>query len=102
VLALEIDLLPLVTVYAAVRTGVDGVNALVTMLIQSERFGTNVSESLKVHADALRTKRRMQAQEAASKVPAKLSIPMMLCIFPVLYIAILGPAMIGIYRTFFH
>lgn len=86
----------------AVRTGVEDVNSLVTMLIQSERFGTNVSESLKIHADALRAKRRMQAQESASKVPAKLSIPMMLCIFPVLYIAILGPAMIAIYRTFFH
>ena len=86
----------------AVRTGVDDVNALVTMLIQSERFGTNVSESLKIHADALRNKRRMQAQEAGSKVPAKLSIPMMLCIFPVLYIVILGPAMIAIYRTFGH
>ena len=80
----------------AKRTGVEDVNALVSMLIQSERFGTSISESLKVHADALRTKRTMQAQEAASKIPVKLTIPMILCIFPALFVVILGPAIIGV------
>lgn len=80
----------------AKRTGVDDVNALVSMLIQSERFGTSVSDSLQVHADGLRTKRKMQAQEAASKIPAKLTVPMILCIFPALFVVILGPAIIGV------
>ena len=80
----------------AKRTAVEDVNALVAMLIQSERFGTSISESLKVHADALRTKRTMQAQEAASKIPVKLTIPMILCIFPALFVVILGPAIIGV------
>lgn len=78
------------------RTDVEDINALVSMLIQSERFGTSISESLKVHADALRTKRTMRAQEAAGKIPVKLTIPMILCIFPALFVVILGPAVIGV------
>lgn len=84
----------------AKRTGVDDINALVAMLIQAERFGTNVSESLRVHADALRTKRQLRAQEQAAKIPVKLTIPMALCILPALFIVILGPAVISIMRTF--
>lgn len=83
----------------AERTGVDDVAALVSMLIQSERFGTSVSESLKVHADSLRVKRKLLAQEAAGKIPVKLTIPMMLCIFPAIFVVILGPAIIGIIRA---
>lgn len=80
----------------ASRTGVDDVNSLVSMLIQSERFGTSVSDSLKVHADSLRIKRKMMAQEAAAKIPVKLTVPMILCIFPTLFVVILGPAVIGV------
>ncbi len=80
----------------ASRTGVDDVNSLVSMLIQSERFGTSVSDSLKVHADSLRIKRKMMAQEAAAKIPVKLTVPMILCIFPALFVVILGPAVIGV------
>jgi tight adherence protein C len=81
------------------RTGVEDVAALVAMLIQSERFGTSVSESLKVHAESLRTKRKMQAQEAAGKIPVKLTIPMILCIFPGIFIVILGPAIVSLLRS---
>lgn len=81
------------------RTGVEDVSSLVAMLIQSERFGTSVSESLKVHADSLRTKRKMMAQEAAGKIPAKLTIPMILCIFPGIFIVILGPAIVSLMRS---
>lgn len=84
----------------AKRTGVDDINALVAMLIQAERFGTNVSESLRVHADALRTKRQLRAQEQAAKIPVKLTIPMALCILPAIFIVILGPAAISIWRSF--
>lgn len=83
----------------AERTGVEDVGSLVAMLIQSERFGTSVSDSLRVHAESLRTKRKMLAQEAAGKIPVKLTIPMILCIFPGIFIIILGPAFIGIMRA---
>lgn len=83
----------------AMRTGVDDINALVAMLIQAERFGTNVSDSLRVHAEALRSKRQFRAQEAAGKIPVKLTIPMALCILPALFIVIVGPAALSILRT---
>lgn len=83
----------------AERTGVEDVGSLVSMLIQSERFGTSVSESLKVHADSLRIKRKMLAQETAGKIPVKLTIPMILCIFPAIFVVILGPAVIQIIRA---
>lgn len=84
----------------ATRTGVEDINALVAMLIQAERFGTNVSDSLRVHAEALRTKRQMHAQEQAAKIPVKLTIPMALCILPALFIVVVGPAAINILRSF--
>jgi len=80
----------------AMRTGVDDINALVAMLIQSEKFGTSVTESLRVHADLLRDKRKMLAQEAAAKIAVKLTIPMVLCIFPALFVVILGPAVLNV------
>lgn len=78
------------------RTGVEDIHSLVSMLIQSERFGTSVAESLRVHAEGLRSKRKLQAQETAAKIPAKLSIPMILCIFPALFVVILGPSILGV------
>ena len=83
----------------AVRTGIDDINALVAMLIQSERFGTSVSDSLRVHAEALRDKRMIRAQEAAAKIPVKLTIPMALCILPALFVVVLGPAVLGIFHS---
>jgi len=82
----------------ASRTGVEDIQALVSMLIQSGRFGISVAESLRVHAKGLRTKRRLKAQEIAAKIPAKLSIPMILCIFPSLFVVILGPSVLGVVR----
>lgn len=83
----------------SIRTGIDDVHALVAMLIQSERFGTSVSDSLRVHAEALRDKRMIQAQEAAAKIPVKLTIPMAFCILPALFVVVLGPAILGILRN---
>ncbi len=80
----------------ASRTGVDDIRSLASMLIQSIRFGTSVSESLRIHAEGLRSKRKLKAQEAAAKIPAKLSIPMILCIFPALFVVILGPSVLRI------
>lgn len=86
----------------ALRTGLEEVNGLVAMLIQSEKFGTSVSESLRIHAESLRAQRRMKAQEKAAKVPVKLTVPMILCIFPALFVVILGPAVLNILRAFIN
>ena len=81
------------------RTGVGEVRSLVTMLIQTERFGTSIAKSLRIHADTLRTKRRQRAEEAAAKTAIKMIFPLALCIFPALFVVILGPAMIDIFQT---
>ena len=83
----------------ALRTGVDDVDTLVAMLIQSERFGTSVGDSLRVHSDNLRTKRRLLAEEKAAKIALKLLFPLIFCIFPTLLMVLMGPALIQISRT---
>lgn len=82
----------------ALRTGVEEVDGLVTMLVQADRFGTSIADSLRVHADMLRTRRRQRAEEAAAKIPVKLLFPLVFCIFPSLLLVLLGPAFIAIYR----
>lgn len=86
----------------ASRTGVDDIKALVAMLIQTDRFGTSVAQSLRVHADDMRLKRRQRAEEAAAKTPVKMVPALVFFIFPALFVVILGPAMITIYRQFIH
>jgi tight adherence protein C len=83
----------------AQRTGVPDVRSLVTMLVQTERFGTSIARSLRIHADSLRTKRRQRAEEAAAKTTIKLVFPLAMCIFPALFVVILGPAIIQIVRA---
>ena len=80
----------------ALRSGVEDVDTLVAMLIQSERFGTSMGTSLRVHSDNLRAKRRLIAEEAAAKVGLKLMFPLIFCIFPTLLMVILGPAALQI------
>lgn len=84
----------------AERVGLEEIVALAAMLVQVERFGTSVAESLRIHSDGLRTKRRQRAEELAAKVPVKLLFPMIFCIFPALIVVLLGPAMIAVYHTF--
>ena len=76
------------------RTGVPEISSLVAMLIQTDRFGTSVAQTLRVQAEPLRTKRRQRAEEAAAKTAIKLVFPLVLFIFPALFVVILGPAMI--------
>ena len=85
----------------ALRSGVEDVDALVAMLVQAERFGTSMGDSLRVHADNLRRKRAVVAQEAAAKVALKLLFPLIFCIFPTLLIVLLGPASIQM-KAVFH
>ncbi|WP_426194806.1 type II secretion system F family protein [Massilia sp. DWR3-1-1] len=83
----------------ALRTGVEDVDTLVVMLIQSERFGTSMGSALRVHSDNLRTKRRLIAEETAAKIALKLMFPLIFCIFPTVLMVLIGPAMIQIVRT---
>ena len=84
----------------ATRTGVEDIKGLVAMLIQTDRFGTSIAQSLRVHADDLRSKRRQRAEEAAAKTTVKMVPPLVFFIFPALFVVILGPAVIAIMRQF--
>lgn len=83
----------------ALRTGVEDIDILVAMLIQSERFGTSMGDSLRVHSENLRTKRRQLAEEAAAKIALKLLFPLIFFVFPTLLLVLLGPAMMQIYKV---
>ncbi|WP_175846064.1 type II secretion system F family protein [Burkholderia arboris] len=83
----------------ALRTGVEDIESFCAMLIQADRFGTSISESLRVLSDMLRTRRRMRAEERAAKIALKLLFPLIFCIFPALMMVLLGPAMIHVYRV---
>lgn len=83
------------------RTGVDDINGLVSMLIQTDRFGTSIAQSLRVHSDSLRTKRRQRAEERAHKVSVKLVFPLVFLIFPAMFVIILGPGIIKIIQQLF-
>jgi len=82
------------------RTGVDSVRNLVTVLVQSELLGTSVARTLRVHADTLRTQRRQRVEEQAAKTTIKLIFPLVLFIFPSLFLVTLGPAVIIMSESF--
>lgn len=81
------------------RIGLDEIAGFSAMLTQADRFGTSIGDALRVQADALRTTRRLRAQEAAAKVPVKLMLPLVFCIFPAMFTVLLGPAAIRIWRV---
>lgn len=83
------------------RTGVDDLSSLATMLIQTDKFGTSVARSLRVHADTLRTKRRQRAEEAAAKTGVKMVFPLVFCIFPAVWVVTIGPAAIKFVEVLF-
>jgi tight adherence protein C len=82
------------------RTGLEDIKSLVTMLIQTERFGTSIAQSLRVHSDDLRTKRRQRAEEMSAKTSVKMVPALVFFIFPALMVVILGPAILAIMRYF--
>ena len=84
----------------AARTKVDDVQSLVALLVQTDKFGTSVAQALRVHAETSRTKRRQNAEERAGKLGVKLVFPLVLFLFPALYVVILGPAVISFVRVF--
>ena len=82
----------------ALRTGVEEISTFVSVLTQADRFGTSIGDSLRVFSDDLRHKRQVRAEEAAAKVPTKMLIPLVLCIFPSIIMVIMGPAAIQVIR----
>jgi tight adherence protein C len=82
------------------RTQVDDVRQLVAMLIQTDKFGTSVAQALRTHAEVCRTKRRQRAEERAQKVGVKLVFPLVFCLFPALYVVMLGPAYLQFMKVF--
>ncbi len=83
------------------RTGVDDLSSLVTMLIQTDKFGTSVAQSLRVYSETLRTKRRQRAEEAAAKTGVKMVFPLVTCIFPAIWVITIGPAAIKFVTVLF-
>jgi len=83
----------------AARTGVEEIHSFAAMLTQADRFGTSIGDSLRVFSDDLRHKRQMRAEELAAKIPTKMLLPLVLCIFPSIVMVVLGPALISILRT---
>jgi tight adherence protein C len=81
------------------RTDMDDLRALAAMLAQTERFGTPVADALRANSESLRIKRRQRAEEAAAKTTIKLLFPLVLFIFPPLYVVILGPAILQMINT---
>ncbi len=84
----------------AERTAVDSVRNLVSVLVQSEQFGTSAAKTLRTHSDTLRTQRRQKVEEQAAKTSVKLVFPLVFFIFPSLFLVTLGPAIIIISESF--
>lgn len=84
------------------RTGVDDLRGLTAVLIQSDRFGTSIADSLRIFAEDLRVKRRQRAEEMAAKMGVKMVPPLVLFIFPAVFAVILGPAIVLIVRNIFE
>ncbi len=85
----------------AQRTDLEEVRNLVAILVQTDRFGTSIGQALRVHADAMRTTRRLKAEELAAKLPVKLLLPLIFFIFPSMFIVVIGPAVIKMIKVFF-
>lgn len=84
----------------ALRTGVEDIEGTVALLVQSERFGTSIGESLRIQSDMLRTKRQQRAEELAAKIAVKMVFPLVMCILPSIFVVAAGPAMIQIGKSF--
>ena len=84
------------------RTNSDGIRAVVNTLQQTAKFGTPLANSLRVLATEMRTARMTRAEEKAARLPALLTVPMIVFILPTLFIVLLGPAAIGVIDTFAH
>jgi tight adherence protein C len=85
----------------ALRTNLEELSSLVTLLIQTDQFGTSMADALRIYSDSFRTQRYQKAEEKAAQLPVKLVFPLLIFIFPALFVVLLGPAAISIYRALF-
>ncbi len=83
----------------ALRTDIPEMKSLTAILIQAERFGTSIAQAVRTHADSMRVKRSQQAEERAAKTAVKLILPLILFIFPALFVVLAGPAMMKLFET---
>ena len=83
----------------ALRIDIEDIKNFATLLIQTDRFGTSIAQALRTYSDTFRTKRYMKAEEIAAKLPVKLMVPLIFCVFPALLVVLMGPAAIRIYQT---
>jgi tight adherence protein C len=81
------------------RTGVQNIKSLVAMMIQSEKMGASNAQAFRTHASFLRVQRGQKAEEKAAKLPVKILFPLMVFIFPAIFIVVLGPAVLQITRS---
>lgn len=86
----------------AERSGLADIDNMVNLLIQAERYGTGVANALRVHAEEMRQRRYARLEEQAAKLPVKLVVPLVLCIFPALFVVVIGPGAIQIFRAMFQ
>jgi tight adherence protein C len=86
----------------ATRTGLDDVRGLVSLLVQTLRFGTGIADALRVYSEEFRDKRMQRAEEAAAKIGTKLIFPLVLCLFPSFFVVAIGPAVIKLIEAFHH
>ncbi|MEI8032367.1 MAG: type II secretion system F family protein [Chlorobiaceae bacterium] len=84
----------------ALRSGLEDLKDLVSMLVQADQFGTSLAESLRVQSDMMRSRRTQRAEELAAKIPVKMLLPLILFIFPTLLMVLLGPAIIQLMQVF--
>jgi tight adherence protein C len=83
----------------AIRVGLDDITSLVSMLVQADKFGTSMADTLKIYANSLRDKRQNITEESAAKLPVKILLPLIFCVFPALLTVLMGPAAINIYQV---
>lgn len=84
----------------ALRSRLEEMDDLVSVLVQADRFGSSLAESLRVHSDMMRSRRSQRAEELAAKIPVKVALPLVLFIFPTLFLVMLGPAIIQTLQVF--
>ncbi len=84
----------------ALRTGLDDVQGLVSLLAQSIRFGTSVADTLRIYADEFRDRRTQAAEEMGAKIGTKMVFPLIFCLWPSFFLIAIGPAMIGVFKAF--
>ncbi len=83
----------------AIRTGVPEIASLIAILIQTNKLGTSLAKTLRVHSESMRIKRRQSAEEQAAKTPVKLVFPLIMFIFPAMFVVLVGPAAIRIAKV---